>query len=143
MDRRPEPASPRALRAWRRIGLTLGPPGAGLLSAAAAAWLITGRLGGWPAALVVSGLAAGLLAVVFLRRVWSEPTWRGTARSRRAESFSTAFLGLCGLAVALGLVGRWVTVPPWLRAVLACAIGVALVATMVAALRAGPEPARD
>ena len=142
MDR-PEPASPRALRAWRRIGLIVGIPAAVLVTAAVVVRLVAGGEGAGYVALALPGLLAGLLAVAFLRRVWSEPGSPDTGPARAGQRLSGAFLLLWGLGVLLNFAENWVGVPSELSATIALAMAVALVATMGAALRERPEYARE
>ncbi|MCA0145614.1 hypothetical protein [Blastococcus sp. LR1] len=139
MDRRPEPASPRALGAWRRIGLCLGIPAAILVTAPVVVRLVLGREGTWYVALALPGLLAGLLAVVFLRRGWSESGSADTSLSRWGQRLSGAFLFLWGVGVLLNVAENWFGVPPWLSSTIALAMAVALVATLVVALRERPE----
>ncbi|RBY90085.1 hypothetical protein DQ244_11435 [Blastococcus sp. TBT05-19] len=136
-------ASPRTLRAWRRIGLALGIPAAVLVSAAVVVRLVAGREAAGYVSLALPGLLAGLLAVVFLRRVWSEPGSPGTGPARAGQRLSDAFLLLWGLGVLLNVAANWVDVPGGLRAAVALAAAVALVATVGAALRERPEYARE
>lgn len=68
-DRPKAPASPRTLRAWRRIGLVLGVPAAVLLVATVVLRAVPGPGHAWYAALAVPGVLGGLVSVVFLRRV--------------------------------------------------------------------------
>ena len=85
--RRPQPAGPRTLASWRRIGLALGAPA--LLAWGAALVLFVVSLGtrergvGIAAALALGvGLLLAWLGGVFLQRVWSDRArnfhlWRG------------------------------------------------------------------
>ncbi|WP_104525123.1 hypothetical protein [Blastococcus atacamensis] len=139
---RTEPATPRTLRAWRRIGLLLGVPAAGLLTAAVAIRLAVGRDDAWYAALAVPGVLLGLLAGVFLRRVWSEPGHPTGAVSVWGHRLSSAFLTLWGLGVVLNLVAEEVAVPSWLRSTVALAMSASLLATVALALGERPGYAR-
>ena len=133
------PAGPRTLRLWRRIGLVFGVPAAVLVVAAVVLRVVDGRGSAWHLLLVVPGLLAGLVAVVFLRRVWSEPEHPRTALSVLGQRLSSAFLGLWGL----GIVARWIGLPPWFLTVVAVGWGAALVATVGVALQERPVHVPD
>jgi hypothetical protein len=137
------PATPRALRAWRRTGLIFGVPAGVLVVAAVVVRLAVGRDGPWYPALALPDVLGGLLAVVFLRRVWSEPGHPATAWSRRGQGLATAFVNLWGLGVLLKLVEHWVAVPEWFRSAVALAAAGALVAAVAVALRERPSYARS
>jgi len=138
--RRPEPADARTLRFWRRTGLVLGAPGAVL----AVAGLLGGLLGGGSAAfaLAVTGALCGLVAVVFLQRVWSEPLHPRTRRTAVGERAATAFWALWGLGVLLNAVRLVVDVPGLVavQAGVGLLVVAALVVVVVTAARVPPVP---
>ena len=134
--RHPEPADEPTLRSWRRIGLAFGVPAVLLLVGSVTAWLVDGR----SAFLVpaVLGVLAGLVAVVFLRRVWSEPAHPASALTPWGVRSSSAFLVCWGLGVLLnasGVVGA--PAPVQLRTLLALGLVPSLVATVGIAVAEG------
>ncbi|SOD97273.1 hypothetical protein [Blastococcus haudaquaticus] len=131
--RRP-PADAAAVRAWQRTGLAFGIPGAVLLAAALVVRLIHGRAGWSYLAPALLGLFAGLVAVVYLRRVWSEAAHVRTPLTPWGVRSSSAFLVLWGLGVLLnGSPPLVVQVPSWVRTLLAVGMLLALGVTVVVA----------
>ncbi|WNV77603.1 hypothetical protein [Geodermatophilus sp. DSM 44513] len=128
--RRPEPADPATLRAWRRTGLVLGTPGALLVVAA----VVTGSLGGGSTAAGLSavGALAAAAAVVFLQRVWSEPRHPRTRFTVVGERAARAFWALWGLGVLLNAVRIVLGVPALVP--LQAGVGLLLLAALVVVL---------
>ena len=135
MDRgRRRPPDMTDVRAWQRTGLAFGIPGAGLLAAALVVRAVHGREGWGYLAPALLGLLAGLVAVVYLRRVWSEPAHARTPLTPWGVRASSAFVVLWGLGVLLnGSPPLDVRVPSWLRTLLAVSMFLALVTTVVVA----------
>jgi hypothetical protein len=140
--RRPEPAGPRTLRAWRRIGLVLGAPGAVLMVTGVVSGVVGKSTDAVP--LAGAGSLCALGAVVFIQRVWSEPLHPRTRLTVVGERLATAFWGLWGLGVLLNAlrVVAGVDVPALLDATVALLaaaafLGVLLVASRVPAVHRG------
>ena len=141
--RRPQPAGPRTLASWRRIGLALGAPA--LLAWGAAlvlfvVWLGTRERGvGIAAALALGvGLLLAWLGRVFLQRVWSEPLGADSpfaARGRRALSVFDSFFAAGVLVPLLRYVGVPRVLAGTAAVVLYAAAAVCFGVAVLAALR--------
>ena len=133
------------MRAWQRTGIAFGIPGAVLLAAGLVVRLVHGREGWVYLAPALLGLIAGLVAAVYLRRVWSEPAHAWTPLTPWGVRASSAFVVLWGLGVlSNGSPPLDVAVPSWLRTIQAVGMFLALVTTVVVAAlerRAGAPPA--
>lgn len=148
-DQPPAPDDVPSLLAWRRTGLVLGWAAPALAAAAALVWLVGGpepEESGTPL-VVLAGTAilTAVLALVYLRRVFSSAERAGDRVAVRVRQWSDGAVATWGAALLLrvlfeqllGLGGAWLDV---LTAVLGTVAVLAYVGMLVLTTRWRPAP---